>query len=62
MVDRTNISSDLLENEVKFQENKMKLIGKYIEIYEHMTDVLEQQRCMQLIINLMAFRPRIDFD
>jgi len=25
----------------------MKLIGKYIEIYEHMTDVLEQQRCIQ---------------
>ena len=34
----------------------------YLECYEHTFDTLEQQQLIQLIIDLMAKRPRINLE
>lgn len=34
----------------------------YLECFEHVTDVLEQQRLIQMIVDLMALRPRYNLN
>ena len=38
----------------------MKLIEKLLEVYEHIYDPLESVRCLQMIVDAMAVRPRIN--
>ena len=39
---------------------KFNLIQVFMECYEHISDILEQQRIIQIIIDEMAKRPRIN--
>ena len=59
-VDRLAIVKDVCEWEEKYQRAKLKLCLCYLECLEHTCDVLEQQRIIQIIIDLMAKRPRIN--
>jgi hypothetical protein len=38
----------------------MSLVFCYLECYEHTCDTVEQQRLIQVIVDLMAKRPRIN--
>ena len=38
----------------------MRLCLQYVECYEHTCDSLEQQRLIQIIVDLMAKRPRMN--
>ncbi len=40
----------------------MHLVLQYLECFEHVTDVLEQQRLIQIIVNLLAQRPRLNMN
>lgn len=46
--------------EENYQRAKLKLVFCYFECYEHTCDSLEQQRIIQVIIDIMAKRPRIN--
>ena len=59
-VDRFAMILECMELEQQFQTAKMDVIYCYLECYEHTCDVLEQHRLIQLIIDLMARRPRLN--
>jgi|LauGreDrversion4_2_1035121.scaffolds.fasta_scaffold119299_5 hypothetical protein len=61
MVDRFQLMQDIYDYELEFQFTKAKLLMAYLEAYEHICDPLEQQRMMQIMTDLMAQRPRIDY-
>ena len=61
-IDRGAISADLLEYEHKYQFAKIRLIEELMQAYEHTTDIVEQQRLVQIIIDIMAKRPRLNTD
>jgi hypothetical protein len=62
MIDRPEIVLDLLKNELDFQFSKVKLIEKLLEAYEHIYDPLESVRCLQMIVDIMAQRPRLNME
>lgn len=61
-IDRGEVTQDLLEMEHEYQYSKLRLIENYMECYEHTTDLVEQQRLVQIITDLMAKRPKLNFD
>ena len=62
MIDRPEMALDLLKCELNFQFAKVKLIEKLLEVYEHIYDPLESVRCLQMIVDTMAHRPRINME
>ena len=60
VVDRLGIIKEVLFWEEKFQKAKMKLCLQYMECYDHTCDTLEQQRLVQIVVDLMALRPRMN--
>ncbi|CDW82479.1 UNKNOWN [Stylonychia lemnae] len=61
-VDRFEILDDVFECELAFQRAKLELALTYLECFEHTTDTLEQQRMVQVIIDLMALRPKLNLN
>jgi hypothetical protein len=59
-VDRLKILDDALHYENRYQEKKLELINAYLECYEHVSDILEQQRIIQAIVDEMALRPKLN--
>jgi hypothetical protein len=59
-VDRITLLEDLLDKELDFQFEKVQIVQAYMETYEHISDPLEQQRLMQVVVDLMALRPRLN--
>ena len=59
-VDRLAIIKDVLDWEEKFQRAKLQLCLQYLEAYEHTCDTLEQQRLIQIVVDVMARRPRMN--
>ena len=59
-VDRFALVREICEWEEKYQRSKLRLCLNYLECLEHTCDVLEQQRIIQIIVDLMAKRPRIN--
>lgn len=62
MIDRQEIALDLLKCELDFQFRKVTLVEKLLESYEHIYDPLESVRCLQMIVDAMAQRPRINME
>ena len=60
MIDRFEIAFDLYNLELEYQFAKVQLIEKLLESYEHVYDPLESVRCLQMIVDLMAQRPRLN--
>ena len=56
-IDRDFFAAELLEEEARFQEAKLKLVLQYLEIYNHTVDT--QAEVAQKITDLMALRPRL---
>lgn len=46
MIDRAEITLDLLKYELEFQFSKVQLIEKFFESYEHIYDPLESVRSL----------------
>jgi hypothetical protein len=61
-IDRGAISAQVLEYEHKFQFAKIRLIEEFMKIYEHTIDIVEQQRLVQIMVDVMAKRPRLNTD
>ena len=59
-IDRGAVCAELLEYEHKFQYAKIRLIEELMSSYEHTVDILEQQRLVQIIVDIMAKRPRLN--
>ena len=59
-IDRLGVVKEICEYEEKYQRAKLRLCMCYLECYEHTCDTLEQQRTIQILIDLMAKRPRIN--
>lgn len=53
---------DLLEKEYNFQFAKIKLVEQYMEVYEHICDPLESNRVLQIIVDLIGQRPRLNME
>ena len=62
MIDRFEVAADLLKLELDFQYVKVKLVEKLLESYEHIYDPLESVRSLQMIVDVMAQRPRINME
>ena len=60
-VDRQAMLMEILDLESDFQKSKLELCLAYMECYAHTCDGLEQQRLIQIVVDLMAKRPRINF-
>ena len=60
-VDRMGIIREVIECEQRYQKAKLLLTIAYVECLDHTCDTLEQQRLIQIIIDLMAKRPRMNF-
>lgn len=60
LVDRFNLVKEIVICEDRYQKAKLDLVFQYLECYEHTVDTLEQQQIIQIIIDLMARRPRIN--
>ena len=61
-IDRGAVWLELLEHEHKFQFAKIRLVEEFMEVYEHTYDIVEQQRLLQIIVDIMAKRPRLNVD
>ena len=61
-IDRFAMLRELLVCEDQFHEAKLSLAFAYLECYEHTCDTLEQQRLIQIIVDVMAKRPRLNFE
>jgi hypothetical protein len=59
-IDRFNLIKEVLECEDRYQKAKLELVFCYLECYEHTCDTLEQQQTIQIIVDLMAKRPRFN--
>lgn len=60
IIDRIKILDECLEYENKYQDAKLELITAYMECYEHISDLLEQHRMIQTMVDEMARRPRLN--
>uniref|UniRef100_A0A0G4G215 Uncharacterized protein n=1 Tax=Chromera velia CCMP2878 TaxID=1169474 RepID=A0A0G4G215_9ALVE len=61
-VDRVGVLLDILESEFAFHDSKRQLIDVYREILEHTSDLKERKEIAQRMTDVMAQRPRLDFD
>ena len=59
-VDRFALAKEICDCEEEYQRAKLRLCLCYLDCLEHTSDLLEQQRTIQIIIDLMAKRPRIN--
>ena len=62
LIDRISTLEMLMKYESKFQYKKAQIVRLYMETYEHIYDPLEQQRFIQMIVDFMAERPRLNLD
>ena len=60
LIDRAQIALELMEKEYHFQFAKIELVEVYMEAYEHICDPLESMRVLQMIVDLIAERPRLN--
>jgi len=60
LIDRVEVLYDLMEYESKYQFLKAQVVLAYLDALEHSCDILAQQRLMQVIVDIMAWRPRLD--
>ena len=58
--DRFELIDQAFECELHYQNAKVELAICYLECLEHITDLLQQQRMIQIIVDLMAGRPRLN--
>ena len=59
-VDRLGIVREALHWEELYQRAKLQLALQYMECYDHTCDSLEQQRLIQIVVDLLAKRPRMN--
>lgn len=59
-VDRLGILREALHWEELYQKAKLQLALQYMECYDHTCDSLEQQRLIQIVVDLLAKRPRMN--
>jgi hypothetical protein len=59
VIDRDFLTNELLEEEVKFQEVKARLVSDYMEIYKHAVEETWQRKIAQRVVDLIALRPRL---
>ena len=59
-VDRLGILREALYWEELYQKAKLQLALQYMECYDHTCDSLEQQRLIQIVVDLLAKRPRMN--
>ena len=59
-IDRLGIIKEVLHYEELYQRAKLRLCLHYMECYDHTCDTLEQQRLIQIVVELMARRPRMN--
>lgn len=62
MLDRGEVALNLFEQELELQLTKASLIETLLEAYEHTCDPLESVRILQVIVDTMAVRPRVNLD
>ena len=62
MLDRAEVCLHLFENEVAYQMKKVSIVEEYLKAYEHVCDPLEALRLLQIIVDTMAMRPRLNLD
>jgi hypothetical protein len=60
LIDRVEVLADLTDLETEYQFLKAQLVMAYLDALEHSCDLLAQQRLMQVIVDIMAWRPRLD--
>ena len=60
-IDRMGIMKEIIECEQQYQKAKLLLVIAYTECLDHTCDTLDQQRLIQIIVDLMAQRPRMNF-
>ncbi len=61
-VDRFQVINEIIDCEERYQRAKLNLCLNYLEAFEHTCDSLDQQRLIQIIVDLMARRPRINLE
>lgn len=61
-MDRLGILEQAFECELEYHLAKIDLTMSYTECFEHMSDLLEQQRIIQMIVDLMALRPKLNLN
>ena len=62
VLDRSELAMDLMEKELSFQFAKVQLLQQFMECYEHVCDPLEQVRIVQIVVDTMAQRPRLNLE
>ena len=62
MLDRGEVAHHLFEQELELQLTKVMLVEMLLQVYEHTCDPLESVRLLQIIVDTMALRPRINLD
>ena len=60
LVDRVEELEDLLQMELEYNFAKSQVILAYLDAFEHISDVLTQQRLIQIIVDVMAWRPKLE--
>lgn len=60
LVDRMETLDDLLEEDLSYQYLKSQILLAFLDALEHQCDPLVQQRLMQIIVDVMAWKPRFD--
>lgn len=60
-LDRMGVVEDLLELESQYTLAKLRVVEILVECYESITDLVEQQRIIQLITDYTAKRPKLNF-
>jgi len=60
-VDASAVCADLYECEAKFLRTKRELVNHYLGAYELATDPTSKGRLAQTLVDIIAQRPRIDF-
>jgi hypothetical protein len=62
MLDRGEVAHHLFEQELELQLTKVMLVETLLQVYEHTCDPLESVRLLQIVVDTMALRPRINLD
>jgi hypothetical protein len=62
MLDRGEVAAHLLQHEFEFQVMKAKHVECLLEAYNHVCDPLESVRLLQMIVDTMALRPRVNLE
>ena len=62
MLDRAEIALHLFEGELEVQLRKIIIVEELLVAYEHVCDPLEAVRLLQVIVDTMATRPRLNLE